>query len=180
MNSCLVIVLVLGANPADQPAATAFVTPTETYVDSFADTIDANQGTVVNVNYDGTCSGQDGNGCQSDDCNTCSSTTCELEKYHCWDSTYDMPQHIPYSPAFHGYYYYRPYNYRHVLNHRDQLLGDTSIAPYISMIFGKLYAEFPIESYNPNSGERTVDRLISPAPAKLPKLEDLLDGGSDG
>jgi hypothetical protein len=91
-----------------------------------------------------------------------------------------MPQHLPYAPAYHGYYYYRPYNYRHVLDHRDNLLGDSSIAPYFSTVFEHLYVEFPKKSYNLDPADTPADRLIPPAPAKLPKLKDLLDGGSDG
>ena len=174
MNVCIALLVVVGANPADQPAETVLAEPAA-FVDLFSETGDADQGNIDNVIYDGSGSGQDGNSCQSGGCDSC-----EVEKYHCWDSTYDMPQHYPYPPAYHGYYYYRPYNYGSVLNHRDNLLGDTRIAPYFSTVFEHLYAEFPKEPYNPSPAEIRSDRLIPPAAAKLPNLQDLLKAGSDG
>lgn len=109
-----------------------------------------------------------------DDCD------CEGEKFRCWDSTYDMPQHHPYPPVYHGYYYYRPYNYSHVLRAKQQLLGDSAIAPYSSMVFEQLYADFPKQSFNPDPEKIYVDPRLPETPKELPNLQDLLNGGSEG
>lgn len=105
---------------------------------------------------------------------------CEGEEFDCWDSTYDMPQHYPYPPVYHGYYYYRPYNYAHVLRAKQQLLGDSAIAPYSSMVFEQLYADFPRQSFNPDPEKIYVDPRLPATPKELPNLQDLVNGGWEG
>lgn len=92
------------------------------------------------------------------------------------NTTGDMLPHYAYPPRFHGYYYYRPYNYILTLNHQLEALemaGDPR-APYASKVFERIYAEFDAAAYDaPNDG-----RLL-PSPSRtstaLPDLIETLD-----
>jgi hypothetical protein len=65
---------------------------------------------------------------------------------HChfiWNSTGDMPQHVPYFPHAHGYYYFRPYNVVHVLQQQEmaQRWGGDARNPYDNRMFERIYME---------------------------------------
>ncbi len=92
---------------------------------------------------------------------------------YCWNSrlvTYcvgpgNLHPHYPYFPIYHGYYYFRPYNFTHVRPAAAlaaQMGGDPK-APY-SVAFLKPY--FPI---------KTVEPLpVIPVKDRFPLLEDVL------
>jgi hypothetical protein len=56
----------------------------------------------------------------------------------------DMPQHYPYFPEMHGYYYFRPYNYVHVPQQQEFVgsYGGDRRDPYSNELFKVIYAEF--------------------------------------
>ena len=93
---------------------------------------------------------------------------------HWCRSTCDMPPHYAYPPESHGYYYFRPYNYRHVLFAQQiaPLLGADPIAPYETEMFQKFYADVPDIDLG-NKGDDTL-KSITPEIEELPNLEDLL------
>ena len=60
-----------------------------------------------------------------------------------WHSTGDMPQHNPYFPNAHGYYYFRPYNVVHVLQ-QQEMVGRWGLDPRNPMdnrFFERIYQE---------------------------------------
>lgn len=104
-------------------------------------------------------------------CNECE----EEDDGHCCrcKSTCNMPQHYPYPPAFHGYYYFRPYNYTNVLRDRDtvlQLQGDVN-APYWDGMFNHVYAA---GVYEEDMGSERVSTPIIYVDKQLPNLEDIV------
>jgi hypothetical protein len=100
-----------------------------------------------------------------DDCDDdCDLNCCER---HCL--TYcigpgDMYPHYPYFPAYHGYYYFRPYNFEHVL--KDSAIaaemGGDPMAPYSVEFLRAVFPPAPIEP---------IPEYVRP---HLPILEDLL------
>ena len=140
--------------------------------------VEKERGYLFDMNLGKSC----GFGCSAGSdavCSTCngSLSDCECDNsFHCWDSTYDMPQHLPYPPAYHGYYYYLPYNYSHVLDAQEHLLSDSAISPFTSTVFEQVYAEFPTGPFNPDGSGMPGDQLIPPAPPKLPNLQDIVNG----
>ncbi len=68
---------------------------------------------------------------------------CCLWPFYCppWTSTGDMPQHMPYFPTAHGYYYFRPYNVIHVLQQQEMARrwGLDPRNPYDNRFFEKIY-----------------------------------------
>jgi len=93
-------------------------------------------------------------------------------------STCDMPLHFAYYPAHHGYYYFRPYNYTHVL--ADQAiaptLGGDWRMPYATLQFRDMYAAMQIGRPVAEDLSMTI-KPVSPMSPRLPKLEELLDEG---
>ncbi|GAB4137482.1 MAG: hypothetical protein Tsb009_05050 [Planctomycetaceae bacterium] len=85
-----------------------------------------------------------------------------------------MPLHFAYYPEKHGYYYFRPYNYQHILEHQQiaPLLGADPQAPYETEMFQKFYAAVPDIDLGPKQDETL--QAISPEDKELPNLEDLL------
>lgn len=85
-----------------------------------------------------------------------------------------MYPHYAYYPQHHGYYYFRPYNWMHVLEHQSRVLGMGGDArnPYSVAMFGGIYEDFeerfpPI--VNPPAG------TVQPLGSQLPNLEALLN-----
>ncbi|WP_166823884.1 hypothetical protein [Thalassoroseus pseudoceratinae] len=87
----------------------------------------------------------------------------------------DLYPHYAYYPKFHGYYYFRPYNYIHV--ERDAALaaamGGDVRAPYSTEFLKPMFQSFATNSPLPPQDEKR------PFDAKLPKLEDLVGGQSN-
>ena len=103
------------------------------------------------------------NGCEEDDDGHC----CRCH------STCDMPQHFPYPPVYHGYYYFRPYNYTNVLRDRTtvlQLQGDVN-APYWNGMFDEIYAA---GVYEEDMGHSQVPAPIIYVDKQLPDLEEIV------
>ena len=76
----------------------------------------------------------------------------------------DLYPHYPYFPAYHGYYYFRPYNFEHVL--KDSALaaemGGDPRAPYSVEFLRSVFPPAPVEPIPEHVQQR------------LPILEDLL------
>jgi hypothetical protein len=84
----------------------------------------------------------------------------------------DLYPHYAYCPAYHGYYYFRPYNYVHVLYDAASVttMGGDPRAPYAK------------EFLRPIFGQSTYVAPILPPQAygeSLPLLEDLLEQRSE-
>lgn len=110
-----------------------------------------------------------GHGCCHDDCCCCDDWCRKWCLLHWKRSTGDMPQHFPYRPVNHGYYYFRPYNYSHI--HIAKMIAvqhqGEPFAPYETPVFDKVYKELKLPEPAPPK----------PAPklsTELPSLEDLL------
>lgn len=89
---------------------------------------------------------------------------------HCYcRSTCDMPQHYPYPPKYHGYYYFLPYNYSMVLRDIEvvKTLNGDPRAPYATAMFEAIYSE---GVYEEASG---FNRVPSPFPSVSTTLPDL-------
>lgn len=80
-------------------------------------------------------------------------------------STCDMPQHHPYFPPMHGYYYFRPYHPSHVRWQQEFVAsyGGDRRNPYSNDIFKVVYAEFAA-----TQGEVTQEPATSPGSPVLP------------
>jgi hypothetical protein len=85
-----------------------------------------------------------------------------------------MPGHYAYPPAYHGYYYFRPYNYAHVLRDRDVVLrlqGDP-LAPYATEMFKDIYASGVYEEAVGSERVSTPHIYVGP---RLPDVEQILE-----
>jgi|GEM_PF-1397421 len=114
----------------------------------------------------------------------CGDECCDDWCKKCWwfgkRSTCDMPQHFPYPPEFHGYYYFAPYNYVHVLQHQQiaPMLGSVPFAPYETNLH-KVYVDAVGEREATRPASDGVLRPLEPDSGKLPNLEELLGGKHD-
>lgn len=113
----------------------------------------------------------DCNQCCDPCCKVCSGPSC-IPGSSCWSkackhSTCDMYPHYAYFPKCHGYYYFRPYNWVHIDQHRLTIPGENFKNPYSNAAFDRLYAG------KDNLGVVDSDRL-EPVHERLPMLEDLL------
>jgi len=89
-----------------------------------------------------------------------------------------MPPHYPYEPCGHGYYYYRPYNYQHLLAHQANPLGSESHAPYTTTLFESVYDQLLTdEEKQMNKTNFGMHKLPRTSKA-LPDLEDILKSKS--
>lgn len=91
-------------------------------------------------------------------------------------TTGDWYPHFAYLPAFHGYYYYKPYNFTHVLRdmRRDQVLGEIPFMPYSTLMFAEVYHDAENAAYVPFGPPEPTVRPLSPVSKPLPDLEVLL------
>ena len=109
--------------------------------------------------------------CDGDDCND----DCDL---HCWDRyilTYcvgpgDFYPHFPYPPVYHGYYYFRPYNFTHVVPDAAfaEQIGDDPRAPYNVAYARSFFPPAPIidsSTYVPQKPYPLLEDLLQPKPA---------------
>ena len=108
--------------------------------------------------------------CGEDDgcCRRCLNR-CRWSRAH---TTGDMYPHFAYYPQDHGYYYFRPYNYIHVFEHRARVMswGGDPRNPYSLALFDPVYEEFRqnVPALAPLPGS------VQPLGSHLPNLEDLL------
>lgn len=89
-------------------------------------------------------------------------------------TTGDMYQHHAYYPAHHGYYYFRPYNYTNVLEHKATIasLGGEPSHPYSVAMFAPIYDNFYLTT--PKIVEPVMSLNMIPGASQLPNLEKLL------
>ena len=100
-------------------------------------------------------------------CDTCSIPDSNCCSKACKHSTCNLYPHYPYFPQCHGYYYFRPYNWVHIEQHRLTIPGENLQNPYSNDMFDRIYAE------KDNLGEIDSDQPSS-FYKQLPKLEALL------
>lgn len=95
----------------------------------------------------------------------------------CWTTTGDMHPHYAYYPRFHGYYYYQPYNYIHVLEHQYQALslGGDPRAPYHNRQFERVYERHAAARYEESDASTYYIPLLHRASEPLPDLQDILE-----
>ena len=95
----------------------------------------------------------------------------------CENSTCDMPPHIAYFPALHGYYDFQPYNYTHIAKHQALImsLGGDPRAPYSTADFARFYEAVPTTAGEALPFEPTL-RPLPHLSRRLPNLEALLHG----
>lgn len=101
-------------------------------------------------------------------CGMTFSYSCEC----CPSSTCDMFPHYPYFPAYHGHYYFRPYNYQTVFLHQRmaECMGLDPANPYSLAIFDQIYQDFYAQ-FPPRP--QPVGSTL-PAISNLPQLESLV------
>jgi hypothetical protein len=85
-----------------------------------------------------------------------------------------MFPHFAYYPHHHGYYYFRPYNWMHIIEHQARIvgMGGDSRNPYSIAMFDAIYEDFEQrfpQIIDPPAGS------IQPLGNGLPNVEDLLD-----
>ena len=85
-----------------------------------------------------------------------------------------MYPHYAYQPVHHGYYYFRPYNYINVEEHKAIIvrLGGDAQHPYSLAMFDEVYEDY--YALSPPRLEPTIEELI-PTADMLPLIEDLMD-----
>jgi len=90
-----------------------------------------------------------------------------------------MPQHYPYYPPLHGYYYFCPYHYSHVPAHQDFAgrIGIDPRNPYANDFFKMVYAEYRASQFRADPATS-----VPMAPPESPidalrKLKGLLESG---
>ncbi len=88
-------------------------------------------------------------------------------------STCDLYPHYAYYPRYHGYYYFRPYNYTTIAEHQAfaQCIGLDPRMPYSLANFNTIYSTFPIQ-FTP---ARSPIGSALPQGSGLPQLEDLVE-----
>jgi hypothetical protein len=107
-------------------------------------------------------------------CPTCPSVDEDDDESLCTlGSTCDMPPHYPYQPAYHGYYYFRPYNYTAVAAHQEAAvqMGLDPRMPYSVANFQRIYAKCPMQ-FSPT--QAPIGTAL-PQGNGLPELESLLE-----
>lgn len=127
---------------------------------------------------DGYCQSGSGNGY----CGMCGSSYCDGHcklKKRCWcdwKTTGDMYPHYPYAPAYHGYYYFRPYNYTNILRQKGEIiaLGGNPKAPYAHKMFDRIYEQIDLTAYEEAPADGDGVPGLEPIHNKLPSLEDIL------
>lgn len=93
----------------------------------------------------------------------------------CGMTTGNLIPHFPYYPAFHGYYYFRPYNIQNVREHRAIIhrLGGTRQSPYSTGMFEPVYAANANTDYPEPDSSAAMQQLPRVTP-RLPDLESLV------
>lgn len=91
-------------------------------------------------------------------------------------TTGDMFPHYPYFPAYHGYYYFRPYNWMNVFQQQGWIMsvGGDVRNPYSVAMFDRIYEDF--EQRFPQTEEPPAGS-VAPLGSGLPNLEDLMNNG---
>lgn len=101
----------------------------------------------------------------------CNMSWCVKTKICCRDNPCQMPPHYAYKPAYHGYYYFAPYNYQTALQHKEYARYQNLDPrfPYSVPTFEHSYQQVIGDRELASAGED----LVQPAEG-LPSLEDLV------
>lgn len=92
----------------------------------------------------------------------------------CCGNTCNMPQHLMYYPADHGYYYFIPYNYRTVLQQKLAVTryGGDSRNPYDNTMFQNIYEGLEPVSFelrDPRPPQQAAPRILEPPQQAAPR-----------
>jgi hypothetical protein len=92
----------------------------------------------------------------------------------CCGNTCNMPQHLMYYPADHGYYYFIPYNYRTVLQQKLAVTryGGDSRNPYDNTMFQSVYEGLEPVSFelrDPRPPQQAAPQILEPAQQAAPR-----------
>ncbi len=179
------------APPSVDSVAETAIEPVSTEPLPLPAEVSTNSSAVVGCDLSGNC-----DGCEY----TPGATCCDVEPYRCcccghencympgihrrykcgklnwcrvW-TTGDMYQHYAYYPAHHGYYYFRPYNYTNVLEHKSMVarLGGETNHPYSVAMFTPIYENYYLT--NPEIVDTAPSLDMIPGASLLPNLENLL------
>lgn len=103
---------------------------------------------------------------------------CKLKKrpWWNWKTTGDMYPHYAYTPVYHGYYYFRPYNYINILRQKGEVvaLGGDPKAPYSHKMFIPIYEHIDLTAYEESPSIGGGVPVLEPIHVPLPSLEDIL------
>jgi hypothetical protein len=92
----------------------------------------------------------------------------------CCGNTCNMPQHLMYHPTNHGYYYFIPYNYRTVLQHKLAVTryGGDSRNPYDNSMFQNIYEGLEPVSFemrDPRPPQQEAPQTLEPEQQAAPR-----------
>jgi hypothetical protein len=129
--------------PLRAASYTASSEPSAQYVEAMPTTIESEQSDAIQqiTEYgDGCCETECYASCG---CGSCCGVGCHRGEKCCCR----MPQHYPYYPAMHGYYYFRPYHHSHIEQHAQRVAGygDDPRNPYANEIFARVYENYEAE-----------------------------------
>lgn len=107
-------------------------------------------------------------------CSSCGDCECISPK--CWaklmrHSTGDMYQHHAYFPECHGYYYFRPYNWVHIDQHRSAFPTSDMKYPYSNAVFDDIAHRFELAGHSVGVADSDVIRARN---SRLPGMEAIL------
>jgi len=148
---------------------------------------DSRPGVGLVDSSEGGCCSDAGNGCCNAGC--CEEKSSFKDKLksrlfgwcclHHYKGTCDLFPHYPYCPAYHGYYYFRPYNYVHVLKHQQivDVLGGDSQFPYETTMFEPVYVRLRIQGAKNTVYDGTSEAMLRPlkrVSKELPDVDEIL------
>ncbi len=131
------------------------------------------------TNYPVASSSQGESGAVYEDYGSSYYDDCYKLKKRCWldwRTTGEMYPHYPYPPAYHGYYYFRPYNYTNILNQQGEVvaIGGDPKAPYSHKMFIPIYEQIDLTSYEESPSNGASLPVLEPIHTPLPSLESIL------
>lgn len=188
--SLLVLSTILTANAQDLPVPAIAATEEAQFEPMPGEVLDSTTMSSCAVNPTALCDSTVGATCCDGTCETyrcccCGFSCCYMPGIHkrhrngklkwcrVW-TTGDMYPHYAYDPVNFGYYYFRPYNYINVEEHRELIvrLGGERNHPYSLALFDGIYEKH--YQNHPARVQPTAADLI-PDEEQLPDIEDLLN-----
>lgn len=173
------------ALPPEPPAEAAESTPTtKPATGSCADSGCASGGCASGGCAADGCASVCGNGSCCEDsacrgcgrlgkCKTCSHSCAATLSGNGCCNVCNMPPHFLYYPVDHGYYYFRPYNYRHIMEHQEAVMswGGDPRNPYSNKMFEEIYEELEANDWETMPIQMPAEDLPSaPAAQEVPSV----------